>query len=33
MSHFSDGKIQRENIVTERLNAREMLKSLPVEDN
>jgi putative ABC transport system ATP-binding protein len=30
---FRDGKIQRENIVTDRLNATEMLKSLPVEDN
>jgi putative ABC transport system ATP-binding protein len=28
---FRDGKIQRENIVTDRLNATEMLKSLPVE--
>jgi putative ABC transport system ATP-binding protein len=30
---FRDGKIQRENIVTDRLNATEMLKSLPVELN
>ena len=30
---FRDGKIQRENIVTDRLNATEMLKSLPVEVN
>ena len=30
---FRDGKIQRENIVTDRLNATEMLKNLPVEDN
>jgi putative ABC transport system ATP-binding protein len=30
---FRDGKIQRENIVTDRLNATEMLKSLPVEAN
>jgi putative ABC transport system ATP-binding protein len=28
---FRDGKIQRENIVTDRLSATEMLKSLPVE--
>jgi putative ABC transport system ATP-binding protein len=28
---FRDGKIQRENIVTDRLNATEMLKNLPVE--
>jgi putative ABC transport system ATP-binding protein len=28
---FRDGKIQRENIVSERLNAREILKTLPVE--
>src|SRR5450759_31385 len=28
---FRDGKIQRESIVTDRLNATEMLKSLPVE--
>lgn len=28
---FKDGKINRENIVSERLNAREILKSLPVE--
>ena len=28
---FRDGKIQRENIVTDRLNATEMLKGLPVE--
>lgn len=29
---FRDGKIQRENIVTERLNAREMLTLMPVEN-
>jgi len=29
---FRDGKIQRENIVTERLNAKEMLKLMPVEN-
>ena len=29
---FRDGKIQRENIVTERLNASEMLKLIPVEN-
>ena len=29
---FRDGKIQRENIVTERLNATEMLKLMPVEN-
>jgi putative ABC transport system ATP-binding protein len=28
---FRDGKIQRENFVTDRLNATEMLKNLPVE--
>jgi putative ABC transport system ATP-binding protein len=28
---FSDGKIQRESIVSERLSAREILKMLPVE--
>jgi len=28
---FRDGKIQRESIVSERLNAREILKTLPVE--
>lgn len=28
---FRDGKINRESIVTERLNAREILKTLPVE--
>jgi putative ABC transport system ATP-binding protein len=28
---FRDGKIQRESVVTERLNAREILKTLPVE--
>ena len=28
---FRDGKIQRESIVSERLNAREILKALPVE--
>ena len=28
---FRDGKIQRENIVSERLNAREILKTIPVE--
>jgi putative ABC transport system ATP-binding protein len=28
---FRDGKIYRENIVTERLNAREILETLPVE--
>lgn len=28
---FRDGKIQRENLVTERLYAKEMLKNLPVE--
>lgn len=28
---FRDGKIYRENIVTERLNAKEILKTLPVE--
>jgi putative ABC transport system ATP-binding protein len=28
---FRDGKISRENFVTERLNAREILKTLPVE--
>ena len=28
---FRDGKIQRENIVTDRLYAIEMLKSIPVE--
>jgi len=30
---FRDGKIQRENLVTDRFNATEMLKNLPVEDN
>jgi len=30
---FRDGKIQRENMVTDRIYATEMLKSLPVEDN
>ncbi len=29
---FRDGKIQRENAVSERLNASEMLKTLPVEN-
>ncbi len=29
---FRDGKIQRENIVTDRLNATEMLKLMPVEN-
>jgi putative ABC transport system ATP-binding protein len=29
---FRDGKIQRENIVTERLYARDMLKTIPVEN-
>jgi putative ABC transport system ATP-binding protein len=29
---FRDGKIQRENVVTERLNASEMLKQMPVEN-
>ena len=29
---FRDGKIQRENIVTDRLNASEMLKLMPVEN-
>ncbi|MCX6302596.1 MAG: ABC transporter ATP-binding protein [Bacteroidia bacterium] len=29
---FRDGKIQRENVVSERLNAREILKTLPVEN-
>jgi putative ABC transport system ATP-binding protein len=28
---FRDGKIQRESIISERLNAREILKTLPVE--
>ena len=28
---FRDGKIQRESIVTDRLNATEILKTLPVE--
>jgi putative ABC transport system ATP-binding protein len=28
---FRDGKIQRENMVSERLYAREMLRNLPVE--
>jgi hypothetical protein len=28
---FRDGKISRENFVTDRLNAREILKTLPVE--
>jgi putative ABC transport system ATP-binding protein len=28
---FSDGKIQRECLVNERLNAREILKTMPVE--
>jgi ABC-type antimicrobial peptide transport system, ATPase component len=28
---FRDGKIYRENIVTERLNAREILETMPVE--
>jgi putative ABC transport system ATP-binding protein len=28
---FRDGKIQRESIVSERLNAREILKTLPLE--
>ena len=28
---FRDGKIQRENVVTDRLYAREMLRNLPVE--
>jgi len=28
---FRDGKIQRESIVNERLNAREILETLPVE--
>ena len=28
---FRDGKISRENLVTDRLNAREILKTLPVE--
>jgi putative ABC transport system ATP-binding protein len=28
---FRDGKIQRENLVTERLSAKEILKNLPVE--
>jgi len=30
---FRDGKIQRENLVTDRFNATGMLKNLPVEDN
>jgi putative ABC transport system ATP-binding protein len=29
---FRDGKIQRENVVSERLNASEILKTLPVEN-
>jgi len=29
---FRDGKIQRESLVTERLNAREILETLPVEN-
>jgi putative ABC transport system ATP-binding protein len=29
---FRDGKIQRESIISERLNAREILKTLPVEE-
>jgi putative ABC transport system ATP-binding protein len=29
--NFKDGKIQRESLVTDRLNAREILETLPVE--
>jgi len=29
---FRDGKIQRENVVTDRLSAKEVLRTLPVED-
>jgi putative ABC transport system ATP-binding protein len=29
---FRDGKIQRENVVSDRLSAKEVLKTLPVED-
>ena len=29
---FRDGKIQRESLVTDRLNAREILETLPVEN-